>query len=587
MRHSIATMALAGSLQEKMRAAAEAGFDAIELFENDLIQCSLSATQIRDMAAELRLKLDIYQPLRDFEGVSPAQLVRNLDRAERKFDTLQALGIELMLVCSNAQPDALGDRQLIADQLAELAHRAARRHLRIGFESLSWGTHCNRWSHAWDAVNRVGEDNLGLILDSYHTLALRDDFTGISEIPGERIFYLQLSDAPFEATSPPLYTRPLRTFPGLGQFDMIGFVATVLSTGYQGPLSLEIFSDEFRGAPAQATARAARASLIWLEEQLSRQPGPTQQQPLAIPPAVSSSARCSYLQLNTDAASRQTLDAQLSALGLTTAEAQLTVELRASMTPGVSVHELGISVSDPEAAQHRAEAFGYRAGDGEQAGTIAPDGSCLRFTPLRNAPQQEAQGTRLVSIIRAVPTGMLDSWATFYHLTTGLKPTAPLLKHDPHGVVRGRLLQGRELAIELETSTHQRTLAAGASVDQPITRLVFEVPDLIACLGNLRVQGIGTLAIAANYYDDLTARYALQPERLDELRQLNVLYDAQPQGEYLHACLPPFANGLCFELIERRGSYIGTDMANAYVLHAALSNCLPFASTSTVDTQGQ
>lgn len=265
MRHSIATMVLSGSLPEKMKAAAHAGFDAIELFENDLIQCELAVAQIRELALQLNLSLDIYQPLRDFEGVSAAQLARNLDRAEYKFDAMQALGIDLMGVCSNAQADALGDRQLIADQLAELAQRAARRQLRIGFESLSWGTHCNRWSHAWDAVQRADQHNLGLILDSYHTLALRDDYRAIREIPGERIFYVQLSDAPFEVGSPPLYTRPLRTLPGLGQFDMVGFTDTVLQTGYQGPLSLEIFSDEYRGAPAESTARGAKTSLLWLE----------------------------------------------------------------------------------------------------------------------------------------------------------------------------------------------------------------------------------------------------------------------------------------------------------------------------------
>jgi hypothetical protein len=90
----------------------------------------------------------------------------------------------------------------------------------------------------------------------------------LSEIPGERIFYFQLSDAPFEAGSPPLYTRPLRTLPGLGQLDMVGFTDTVLQTGYQGPLSLEIFSDEYRGAPADSTARGAKASLLWLEERV-------------------------------------------------------------------------------------------------------------------------------------------------------------------------------------------------------------------------------------------------------------------------------------------------------------------------------
>jgi len=588
MRHSIATMALSGALPEKLAAAAQAGFDAVEIFENDLLACRLTPREIRHMAADLGLGLDIYQPLRDFEGVDPAQFQRNLQRAERKFDLMQELGIGLLLVCSNAQATALGDPDLIAGQLEELANRAAKRNLRVGFEALSWGTHTNRFAQAYAAVVRADHRSLGLVLDSYHTLALRDDFSTIKDLPGEKIFFLQLSDAPWDTTQPPLHTRPLRSFPGLGQFDMVGFVDAVLQTGFDGALSLEIFSDEYRAAPAQLTANAGRASLIWLEDQLARRAGGKAGQHLSVPPAVSPSARCSYLELTTDAASRNLLDKQLSVLGLTSVDAPLTVKLLPSMTPGVNVKEIGVSVTNPQTAQQRSEAFGYLAGgNGEHAGTTAPDGSVLRFMSQDKQGSPAIRCTRLDRIIRAVPLGTLDSWATFYHLTLGLMPVSSLLKHDPYGVVRGRLLQGNDLTIELETSTHERTLAAQASAEQRISRLVFAVPDLAACLHELLAKGIETLPVPANYYDDLAARFPLEQGEVDELRRLNMLYDRQPQGEYRHACLTPFASGLCFELIERQGGYTGTDMANAYVLNAALNDWKNACSSTTADSQGQ
>lgn len=59
---------------------------------------------MRNIAADLGLGIDMLQPFRDFEGVSAAQLARNLDRAERKFDLMQELGAPLILVCSNVQP---------------------------------------------------------------------------------------------------------------------------------------------------------------------------------------------------------------------------------------------------------------------------------------------------------------------------------------------------------------------------------------------------------------------------------------------------------------------------------------------------
>ena len=95
------------------------------------------------------LAITIYQPFRDFEAMPEPQRTRNMDRAERKFDVMQALGTDLVLVCSNTQAASIGDDERAAADLAEMAERAARRGLRVGFEALAWCRHINRWGHAW------------------------------------------------------------------------------------------------------------------------------------------------------------------------------------------------------------------------------------------------------------------------------------------------------------------------------------------------------------------------------------------------------------------------------------------------------
>src|SRR5947207_14491763 len=101
MRRSIATVSMSGTLREKLGAIAAARFDGFELFENDLLYFNGSPSAVGSLAAGLGLSCELYQPFRDFEGVPDALLQRNLDRAERKFDVMQALGAPLMLVCSN------------------------------------------------------------------------------------------------------------------------------------------------------------------------------------------------------------------------------------------------------------------------------------------------------------------------------------------------------------------------------------------------------------------------------------------------------------------------------------------------------
>src|SRR5437762_6562989 len=186
MRKSIATVCLSGTLPDKLEAIAAARFDAVEIFENDLISFNGTPRDLAIMTADLGLGIELYQPFRDFEGVPDAVLQRNLDRAERKFDVMQALGAQLMLVCSNTSPNLIADEERMAAQLYALAERAARRNLRIGFEALAWGRAVKLYSQAWAIVERADHPHLGLILDSFHTLSLRDDPSGIAKIPGDR-----------------------------------------------------------------------------------------------------------------------------------------------------------------------------------------------------------------------------------------------------------------------------------------------------------------------------------------------------------------------------------------------------------------
>ena len=128
--------------------------------------------------------------------------------------------------------------------------------MRIAFEALAWGTYVNRYEHAWRIVERADHPALGTCLDSFHILARGDDPSGIRAIPGEKIFFLQLADAPRLELPLLEWSRHHRCWPGEGDFDLDGFLDHVRAAGYRGPLSLEVFNDD----PAPS-ALAARQSL--------------------------------------------------------------------------------------------------------------------------------------------------------------------------------------------------------------------------------------------------------------------------------------------------------------------------------------
>jgi 4-hydroxyphenylpyruvate dioxygenase len=157
VRKSIATVSVSGTLIEKLDAIAAAGFDGVEIFENDLLTCPLPPEEIRARAADLGLGIDLYQPFRDFESVPADLLERNLRRAEHKFRVMERLGADLLLVCSNVSPQAIGDDELAAAQLRLLAERAAEHGIRIAYEALAWGRHVNEYLHAWRVVRMADQ----------------------------------------------------------------------------------------------------------------------------------------------------------------------------------------------------------------------------------------------------------------------------------------------------------------------------------------------------------------------------------------------------------------------------------------------
>ncbi|MFH7422610.1 4-hydroxyphenylpyruvate dioxygenase, partial [Pseudomonas syringae pv. tagetis] len=89
--------------------------------------------------------ITLLQPFRDFEGCRRHRLQRNLDRAERKFDLMQELGTDQVLVCSNASADSVGDENVLLDDLSLQAERAGARNLRVGYEALASRKHVNTW----------------------------------------------------------------------------------------------------------------------------------------------------------------------------------------------------------------------------------------------------------------------------------------------------------------------------------------------------------------------------------------------------------------------------------------------------------
>ena len=216
MRTGIATVCLSGTLREKMQACAIAGFDGIEIFEQDLVTSPLSPEEVRKMAADLGLTLDLYQPFRDFDSVPEDLLAANLRRADAKFRLMSRLGMDTILVCSNVATATIDDDALRAEQLAALAALARDHGVKVAYEALAWGKYVNDYEHAHRLVETVDHPNLGTCLDSFHILSRDWDTAPIEAFNPEKIFFVQVADAPKLSMDVLSWSRHYRVFPGEG-----------------------------------------------------------------------------------------------------------------------------------------------------------------------------------------------------------------------------------------------------------------------------------------------------------------------------------------------------------------------------------
>jgi 4-hydroxyphenylpyruvate dioxygenase len=608
-KRSIATVSLSGALDEKLRAAAAAGFEAVEIFENDLLSFGAGPRDVAALCRKLGLEICAYQPFRDFEGMPEPQRARNFIRAERKFDLMQALGTDLLLICSNVSAVSLGGIDRAAEDLRELGERAAARGLRVGYEALAWGRHVSDYRDAWEIVRRADHSAIGIILDSFHALAPSFPTRSIRAIPADKIFLVQLADAPRLELDILSWSRHFRCFPGQGDLPVSDFMEAIAATGYTGPLSLEIFNDQFRAGSSARTAIDGLRSLILLEEQVSGKWPKLSREVLA---PKTHSRGTGFVEFAVNEAKAAELGTLFSQLGFrktgkhrskaverwSQGKVELVINYETNcfahshyVTHGPGVCAIALDVDDASRTMARAEALKARTfyspvgpGELEIPAIHGVGGSLLYFIDIAGknwdtdfeplASDASSDRLRAVDhISQSMPYDEMLSWLLFY---TGILDLSRLPQQeiaDPRGLVQSQALinTDQSLRFVLNGSAANRTLSSrfiSEFFGSGVQHIAFTCDDILATVADMRRRGAGFLDIPNNYYDDIEAKYDLAPETMASLRANRILYDREGDAEFFQVYTHIFDERFFFEIVERR-NYQGFGAANAAIRLAA------------------
>jgi len=616
VKTSIATVSVSGSLDAKLQAIAAAGFSGAEIFENDLLSSHLSAREIGKLMSDLRLACTMFQPFRDLEGLPDPQRGRTFDRLERKFDVMADLGADLLLVCSSCSPLADGDRGRMLADLHEAGERAAAKGLRIGYEALAWGRHVNDHRDAWGLVRDVDHPSVGLVLDAFHSLARKIPSSSIGDIRADKLFIVQVADAPLLDMDHLGWSRHFRCMPGQGDFPLDDWADAIRGIGYDGYWSLEIFNDRFRAGSATDVALDGYRSLRLLEDGIDRpssagSPLP----PRAVPQGVE------FLEFAASHEEAERLGAMLRPLGFrptarhrskdVTRWTQGDINLVINCEPegfahsfdivhGASVCAIGLLVEDVPAALARADALRVRrfmqaaAPDEWPIASVRGVGGSL--LSLVDAATREAMWAhefphglgpaedepKLTGIDHVAQTMQFEeflSWLLFYVSLFDFRKTPQVEIADPMGLVQSQAVESldQKVRFTLNGSLARQSLSSrfienymGAGVQH----IAFACTDIFAAADAAIASGIERAAIPRNYYDDLEARWGLAPELIEAMATRDILYDRDGEAEYFQFYTRALSSRMFFELVERRG-YAGYGAVNAPIRLAAQARYKP------------
>lgn len=607
MKTSIATVSISGGFREKLAAIASAGFDGIEIFEQDLIAFDGTPREAAAMVRDHGLEITLFQPFRDFEGLPEPYRSRAFARAERKFDLMAELGTDRVLFCSSVHPESMGGIDRIADDFRALGEIAAPRGLKVGFEALAWGRHINDHRDAWEVVRRADHPNIGVILDSFHTLGRKIDPDSIRRIPGDRIFFVQLADAPAIDMDLLYWSRHFRNMPGEGDLDVTGFLRAVLATGYDGPLSLEIFNDQFRAGLPRLVAQDGHRSLIHLMDRVRRtEPALSVKLPAFPPPAPI--RKVEFIEFATDPDEAAALETLLAATGFerTGTHVSKAVALwqqgganvlvntdsagfghSTYVVHGTTVSEIALTVDDAQASFARATALLAQP----HAEPTAPGeltipairgvgGSMIRFLDRSSdlgriwqvdfrTDRPAPPGAGLTGVDHVGQTMAYDemlSWTLFYTSIFDAQKAPMVDVADPDGLVRSQAIQSDGFRVTLNGAEARRTLAGRfveESFGSAVQHIAFATDDIFATAATLAARGFPVLQIGANYYDDVAARFGLLPGLTARLKAANIMYDEDAGGQFFQLYSASRPDGLFFEIVQRQGNYAGYGAPNA------------------------
>ena len=231
------------SILDKIRVAGEAGYDAIELWHDDIdlhISKGGSLEEICSAIDQHGLEVPTTIFLKGWCEPDGPAYKEGIEECKRRLEQAAIVGA---LHSVAGPPLGEVDYDLAAQRYGELLDLGLSMGVRPAMEYLGFAEEVNSIGDALKIIQESGHEDATIVLDPFHDFRGGAGCEDIVKLTASQIAVCHFDDAPADPP-PPDQHDPDRVMPGDGIIDLQEFLSLLRQIGYDRWLSLELFRED-------------------------------------------------------------------------------------------------------------------------------------------------------------------------------------------------------------------------------------------------------------------------------------------------------------------------------------------------------
>ena len=231
-------------LLDKIRIAGECGYDAIELWNDEMDEYIRSGGKMSDIAKALsdyNLSVPSVIAIHNWMTTSGDEYRKAIDEAKRRMEQAAEVGAKHIVATPPVRSEVPFDPSAAAERYLQLLELGRGIGVLPAVEFLGFSEVVSKVGQAWDIVKLSKASDGSIVLDTFHLYRGGSSLEDVPDLTGQFIAIFHFNDVPAEIPREKL-TDADRIYPGDGILPLRQTVEEVMKRGYSGAISLELFN---------------------------------------------------------------------------------------------------------------------------------------------------------------------------------------------------------------------------------------------------------------------------------------------------------------------------------------------------------